>query len=233
MEIKYIFKLLLKWLWLIILIPGTAGFGAYYVSVYKTIPVYEAMATMCIVTPIAETRVTAVYGDINSAQNAVRNYGDMIRSNTMINEALAELGLNEYSAARFKSNISLVNADRSSFVVGLRVVDVDPRLAAEMANKITELFVDKANKLIHMPVIEILDWAEIPTRPVRNEIRKNVGVAVMAGILFCAVIIFIVEYSGSVIIKDVNDVQKYLEIPVLAAIPDMKGIKHLKINSSL
>ena len=107
MEIKYFFKLFIKWLWLIIIVPALAGAGAYYVSVYKTAHVYEAEATMYIVNTSNDpvTRITAVYGDIISAQNAVEYYGEIIKSKSTIYEALEELNLKKYSAERFSENI--------------------------------------------------------------------------------------------------------------------------------
>lgn len=232
MEIKYIFKLFLKWLWLIVLVPALAGAGAYYVSVYMTAHVYEAKATMYIVNSLSDPdRITAVYGDIISAQNAVRNYGEIIKSKNVINEALDGLNLKEYSAGRFSENISLVFSDRNSFVVGINVRDVNPKLASDIANKLSEILVERTDKLMQTPVIKILDRAEIPAYPSNDETRKNVSIAIMAGIIFCAVIIFFVEYAESVIIKDEEDALKYLELPTLAAIPYVKYYKNNKMKS--
>jgi len=228
MELKYIFKLFVKWLWLIVLVPAIAGAGAYYVSVYKTVPVYEAKATMYIYNSLSDARITAVYGDITSAQNAIRNYGEIIKSKSAINEALDRLNLKQYSAGRFSGNISVVFSEKNSFVVGINVKDVNPKLASDMANKLSEIFVDKTDMLMKMSIIKILDKAEIPIYSTNDKTKKNVGVAIMAGIIFCVVIIFIVEYAESVIIKDGKDVQKYLELPILAAIPNSKHIKALK-----
>ena len=228
MEIKYIFKLFIKWLWLIVLVPAIAGAGAYYVSVYKTVPVYEAKATMYILNSLSEARITAAYGDITSAQNAIKNYGEIIKSKSAINEALDGLNLTEYSAGRFLGNISVVFSEKNSFVVGINVKDVDPKLASDMANILSEIFVDKTDMLMKMSIIKILDKAEIPAYPTNDETKKNVSVATMAGIIFCVVIIFMVEYAGTVIIKDGKDVQKYLDLPVLATIPNAKYIKTLK-----
>lgn len=228
MELRYIFKLLIKWLWLIVLVPVLAGAGAYYVNMYKTAPVYEAKATLYVVNSLSDNRITAVYGDITSAQNAIKNYGEIVKSKSAINEALARLNLNEYSARRFSGNISLVFSERNSFVVGITVKDVNPKLASDMANELSEIFVEKTDKLMKMSVIKILDKAEIPAYPSNNETKKNVVVAIMAGIIFSAVIIFVVEYAGTVIIKDEKDVEKYLELPVLAVIPRTKYVKTLK-----
>ena len=228
MEIKYIFKMFIKWLWLIVLVPAIAGAGAYYVSVYKTVPVYEAKATMYILNSLSEARITAAYGDITSAQNAIKNYGEIIKSKSAINEALDGLNLTEYSAGRFLGNISVVFSEKNSFVVGINVKDVDPKLASDMANILSEIFVDKTDMLMKMSIIKILDKAEIPAYPTNDETKKNVSVATMAGIIFCVVIIFMVEYAGTVIIKDGKDVQKYLDLPVLATIPNAKYIKTLK-----
>ncbi|HEX2945836.1 MAG TPA: Wzz/FepE/Etk N-terminal domain-containing protein [Clostridia bacterium] len=227
MEVRYIFRILAKWFWLIILIPVLAGAGAFYVSVYKTVPVYEAKASMYIFNSFSDTRITAIYGDITSAQNAIRNYGEIVKSQSSIREALDALGLKDYSVSRFSGNVNMVFSDRNSFIVSLSVMDSDPKLASDMANKLSEQFVEKTDRLMQMPVIKILDRAAVPTVPSNDDTRKNVGLSILAGIMFCAVIIFFIEYAGSVVIRNGEDIVKYLGIPVLAAIPDMKHIKTL------
>lgn len=227
MEIKYIFKLILKWLWLIVLVPILAGAGAYYVCTYRMIPVYEATATMYIVRSLddPEGGIIAVNGEIESAQNAIRNYSEIIKSKSVINEALNALNLKGYTVVDFEGNISLVYPDMYSFVIGISVKDVDPKLASDMANKLSEIFVDKTDRLMQMSVIKILDRAEVPDNPINDKTMRNVVVAIMAGFIFSAVIVFFVEYSESVIIKGEKDVLKYLELPALAAIPKTKYIK--------
>jgi capsular polysaccharide biosynthesis protein len=184
MEVKYVFKLLLKWLWLFVLIPVIAGAGAYYVSAYKTVYIYEAKATLYIVNSSddPEPMITAVYGNIISAQNVVENYVDIIKSKSAINEALNKLNLKEYSAERFSGNINLIFPTMDSFVVGINVRDTDPKLASDMANKLSEILVDRTYKLMQISVIEILDRAEIPAYPANDKTKKNVSVAIMAGI---------------------------------------------------
>lgn len=228
MELKYIFKLILKWLWLIILIPALAGAGAFYICQYKTVPVYEAKATMYIANSMddPEARVTAVYGDITSAQKAVGNYAEIIKSKNAVNQALSELNLKEYPAERFLDNIKLVLPTKDSFIFGITVRDVDAALAADMANKLSEILVDRTNQFMKSPVLKSLDKAEIPGYPINDNTRKNVPIAAMAGLLFSVVIIFVVEYLRSIIIKDEDDVQKYLGLPVVASIPYIKALKN-------
>jgi len=233
MEIKYISKLFLKWLWLIVLLPVLAGSAAYYVNAYKTERVYEARATLYIVNSLNDPdRITAVYGDIISAQNAVRNYGEIIKSKSAINEALDELNLKEYSAEHFYGKINLVFPDRNSFVVGISVNNSNPKVARNMANKLSEILVGRTNELMQSSVIKMLDRAEIPSHPLNNQTRKNVSIAILAGIMFSVVIIFYIEYTDSVIIKDEKDALKYLGLPTLASIPYVKNYPKNKIKSS-
>lgn len=227
MELKYIFKLLLKWLWLIILIPALAGAGAFYICQYKTVPVFEAKATMYIANSVdePEVRVTAVYGDITSAQKAVGNYAEIIKSKNAVNQALNELNLTEYPAERFLNNIKLVMPSKDSFIFGITVRDVDAELSASMANKLRDILVDRTNQFMSKSVLKSLDNAENPVFPINDKTNKNVSIAIMAGLLFSVVIIFVVEYLRSIIIKDEEDVQKYLGLPVVASIPYIKGLK--------
>jgi capsular polysaccharide biosynthesis protein len=209
--------------------PALSGAGAYYMGTYNTVPVYEAEATLFIADSPneSEDRATAVYGDILSAQNAMRNYSELIKSKSFIKEALDQLNLAEYPTERFVGNISIIFSERTSFVAGIRVRDIDPVLATDMANKLSEIFVDRMNTLMKMSVVRNLDIAEIPSSPMDNRTGRNVGIAAMAGMIFAAVIIFIVEYTGTMIIRSKEDIKKYLDMQVLAVVPKTKYIKTL------
>ncbi len=66
----------------------------------------------------------------------------------------------------------------------------------------------------------ILDPARLPTKPVEPNMKKIFMLAVAAGLGIGAGLIFLLEYYDSSF-KKVEDIESYLELPVLATIPTL------------
>lgn len=74
----------------------------------------------------------------------------------------------------------------------------------------------------------IWEWAEVSEFPARPVIWLNIGIGVVAGIVFGVGLAFFIEYLDTSV-KTMEDVETYLQMPVLAVVP--KNIA-LLINES-
>ncbi|EGT5631421.1 capsular biosynthesis protein, partial [Clostridium botulinum] len=69
--------------------------------------------------------------------------------------------------------------------------------------------------------IELLDKPVIPEKPIKPRKLLNIAIALFMGLLLSAGRAFIQEYMDKTI-KTENDIDKYLELPVIAVIPKIK-----------
>lgn len=88
--------------------------------------------------------------------------------------------------------------------------------------KESEMFME----LDKMKVINamILQYAETPTNPIKPKKAKNMLVGIILGLVLSIGSVFVVEYFNHGV-KNQEDIEKYLEIKVLASIPFRNGKK--------
>jgi succinoglycan biosynthesis transport protein ExoP len=70
--------------------------------------------------------------------------------------------------------------------------------------------------------VSIIDYAQQPTAPIRPLVTRNILLGLMLGLMLGVGVSFFQEYMDSSI-KDEQEVRKYLNLPLLAAIPEIRG----------
>jgi polysaccharide biosynthesis transport protein len=66
--------------------------------------------------------------------------------------------------------------------------------------------------------VEIIDQARPPTVPVQPNVPLNLGIAALVGLMLGLVLAFFIEYLDTSV-KTIDDVERYLGLPVLGVIP--------------
>lgn len=137
MDVKQIFSLIKRWLWLLILgsVIGT-GIG-YYISVRQT-PIYQAQARFVIL-PAAQT--TYDYYSYLNNQDLIDTYAQLLTTEELLYQASETLGF----PVR-KGQATAQQVDDTKFVV-LTVKDPDPFKAATIANGLVEIMISQNENL--------------------------------------------------------------------------------------
>lgn len=222
MEIKIFFKLILKWCWLLILIPLIASSIAIFISIYKTEPMYESSASILVVREGEDATIDDLYGAISIGQQTIRNYSGIIKSKSVLKESVNRLKLKNIPLGVLADNIDVVLGDRYSYILEVNVRNQSPELARDLANTVCDVFIEKIETIMQMQIVKILDSADLPTEPINDKTKKNVAVAAFGGFILAAALAFIIEYANSDIISNDDDVKKYLDLTVLGIIPVIK-----------
>jgi len=94
---------------------------------------------------------------------------------------------------------------------------------ADSANNLYAVLLQKLNETniaasIQNNNVRLLDRAVVPTAPVSPNKRKIAGLGSVAGLLLGAFFVFLRDYMANTI-KDVEDVERYLHLDLLAAVP--------------
>lgn len=137
MDVKQIFSLIRRWLWLLILgsVIG-AGIG-YYISIRQT-PIYQAQARFVIL-PAAQT--TYDYYSYLNNQDLIDTYAQLLTTEELLYQASETLGF----PVR-KGQATAQQVDDTKFVV-LTVKDTDPFKAATIANGLVEIMISQNENL--------------------------------------------------------------------------------------
>ena len=168
MEIKRYLEVLKRWTWLFVLSALVAGAGAYFISSSMT-PIYRA-ASRYLIDEAPGTNTASEYSQLLSEQILAQTYVDIATTRPILEETIDTLGLSE-TTNELRSMISVsAPADRQILVIA--VEDTDPQRAADIANTIGEVFIQKNQERDDLRYADpIRNWQERMTA-ISNEINQ-------------------------------------------------------------
>jgi len=69
--------------------------------------------------------------------------------------------------------------------------------------------------------VSVMDKAVLPDKPVKSNIKLNIAIAFFIGLMASIGLVFVLEYLDRTI-KTEEEIEKYLDLPVIATIPRYK-----------
>jgi capsular polysaccharide biosynthesis protein len=203
--------------WLIILVAVLTAAAAFGFSKIQT-PVYESSLRM-LVQP-ARTD----FGQAQAAKQLLRGYVQWIRSSYRAAAVIDQLQL-DMTPSQLLSDVE-VASDDSSFVVQLNIENSDPNLANDIARTWGNVFVqwrvdDNATQRKEDRVdVEFIDDPQAGLASPKTKINTLAGA--VFGALLGVLLVFGLEWLESGVVRRSEDVERYLEIPVIGTIPGQK-----------
>lgn len=200
--------------WLIILLALLTAAAAFGFSRLQT-PVYAADLRL-LVQP-ARTD----FGQSQAAKLLLRGYVQWIRSSYRAAAVIDELKL-DMTPEQLLGDVE-VASDDSSFVIQLNVENTDPDLAADIARTWGNLFVqerveDNATQRREDRVdVEFIDNPQVSLD--RPQTKINTLAGLIFGALLGLITVFVLEWIESGVVRRSEDVERYLDIPVVGTIP--------------
>lgn len=212
-DLKEVFYLLLshwKSIFLAMLI-GAAIFGAYHTFLLK--PSYQADASIY----ITSTDSMISFSDLQLSAALTDDYANIIKSRTVLNRVIDELDLN-LNYKQLGALISVDNPD-STHIVDIKVTCDDPELSRNITNALMNISVDQIYQVIGSGEPTIIDYAMAEAvQDVTPSLKKYLMLGALLGALIvCAIVVL--RMLTDTTLKTVDDIDRYLHLPVLAAVP--------------
>lgn len=218
MELKQYFAIILKWLWLLILLPTIAvGVAAY--RYYSTLtPIYQAKATLIVISKANTAEMNTALRDISVSSQLISDYKEIVKSRRFSELVVQNSDIKNLTPWELPGKVN-VNFRNDSRVLEVRVIDMDPERARDIANKVSDVFVSEVKNLVKVENIEILDRALTPGAPLPNSPYRKMMMAFIMGLMIAGGIALLVEYLDDSI-KTSDDIEKHLGLTVLGTIPE-------------
>lgn len=212
-DLKEVFYLLLshwKSIFLAMLI-GAAIFGAYHTFLMK--PSYQADASIY----ITSTDSMISFADLQLSAALTDDYANIIKSRTVLNRVIDELDLN-LNYKQLGALISVENPD-STHIVDIKVTCDDPELSRNITNALMNISVDQIYQVIGSGEPTVIDYAMAEAvQDVTPSLKKYLMLGALLGALIvCAIVVL--RMLTDTTLKTVDDIDRYLHLPVLAAVP--------------
>lgn len=216
-DLMELFHVLLR-RWYLILICGFLGAAAAfgYIKI-RIVPQYEASSMIYI--------LEASDINLSLSKQLTVDFATLAKSRPVVEKVIDELELNA-TYEQLVSTITIANPSDTS-ILKISVRNPDPKLACEISNAMSDATAERVASVMMTDKPSKVEDAVVPQYPVSPNVKKNVmmggmfGIVVMAGIL-------VVMYLMDDRIKSEEDIERYLGLTTLASIPISRGEKKHK-----
>ena len=200
------------------LVLAAAGFG---VSKFLMTPMYQASALM-IVNTRQDITSNVTSDQINSATKLVSTYSIILKSDTVLNQVIENLGLNmDYQQLAERVTVSAVDDTQ---VMKVTVTSDNPEWARQVCEQITQISPDVILEAVEAGSVKVISNASISPEPVSPNVSRNTALGAVAGLVISVGIVFLMVLLDNKINNE-EDVSKYLDLTVVGVIPEYEGGK--------
>ena len=200
------------------LVLAAASFG---VSKFLMTPKYQASALM-IVNTRQDTSATVTSDQINSATKLVSTYSIILKSDTVLNQVIQNLGLSlDYQHLAERVTVSAVDDTQ---VMKVTVTSDNPEWARQVCEQITQISPDVILEAVEAGSVKVISNASISPEPVSPNVSRNTALGAVAGLVISVGIVFLMVLLDNKINNE-EDVSKYLDLTVVGVIPEYEGGK--------
>lgn len=217
-DLQELFGLLLHWFWLIAVCGIATGVLGFVISNFMITPMYESTTKVYILNKQNENTIT--YSDVQLGTQLTKDYAQLIKSRTVLEEVIATCTLNE-SYGSFAERVA-VQTLTDTRIIAITVTDEDPVMAQLLANEICKVASEHIKNVMDIQAVNVADEANLPEAPASPDVRKWTAIGLLAGAFLCAIVI-VVRFLLDDTIKTSEDIERYLELSTLAMIPIIEG----------
>lgn len=219
LDLKEIMHIIRKRLWFIVLVTILAVGAGGVISLFVLEPVYRASATIIVGKPSSYLDGNRLQiEDLNLNQRLAKTYGEIIKSRGVLEDVISQLKLN-LTTQQLKEKTLVKLVEGTEFIT-ISVTDTNPKRAADIANKMAEVFRFKVVNIMKVDYVQILDDAIVPRLPIKPRLELNMAIAGVLGIMTSIFVVFLLEYLDNTI-KTPEDTEKYLGLNIVGIIPIM------------
>ena len=207
----------------IMIILAVGGILTYDLMFKK--PVYQANTTIVIAkSSDSSSSAASTLNDVNVSQKLTSTYGEIAKSELVLNQVISNLGLNT-SVKSLSANLT-VKAVEDTSILSVTVKDLNAWEAAEIANEIAEVFSTEVSKIYKLDNVSQLSMAKVPESPSNNTLTRDVVLAVAVAIAAVGGFAFLRFYLDDTV-KHSDEIEQSLGLVMTGRISrnDMRGKK--------
>ena len=199
----------------LIFVTLAAALVGFTVSKFLMTPKYDSSALM-IVNTRQDVNANVTSDQINSATQLVSTYSIIIKSDTVLQRVIDNLGLN-LTYAKLNKRVTVAAVDDTQ-VMKITVQSDSPEWARQVCEQIITVAPDVIKEAVEAGSVKVISNPSLATEPVSPNIMKNTMLAAAVGfVLVIGIIVLQVLLDNK--INTEEDVTKYLDMTVLGVIP--------------
>lgn len=230
-SLRDLLQTLRKRILLILSLTFVAVLTSGIISYFFLTPIYQS-STQLLVNQAKGDQPIYNPGEIQTNLQLINTYNVIIKSPAILDLVKKDLDL-DMSTEQLDSKIT-VGSQKDSQVLAITVQDPDPNMAADIANTTAKVFEREIKKIMNIDNVSILAKAEVKENasPVKPQPILNIVIALVVGLMAGVGLAFLLEYFDNTI-KTEQDIERYLDLPVLGAISTIEEEKGQKSQKQL
>lgn len=199
----------------LIFVTLAAALVGFMASKFLMTPKYDSSALM-IVNTRQDVNANVTSDQINSATKLVSTYSIIIKSDTVLQQVIDNLGLN-LTYAQLNKRVTVAAVDDTQ-VMKITVQSDSPEWARQVCEQIITVAPDVIKEAVEAGSVKVISNPSLATEPVSPNIMKNTMLAAAVGFVL-AIGIIVLQVLLDNKINTEEDVTKYLDMTVLGVIP--------------
>lgn len=203
---------------IILLITIVIAIGGGIYSFFLQTPKYKSTTTVILKNDTSQGN-NLTYNDLTVNKNLVSTYSEIVKSKKILNEVIKNLKL-EYTYQELYNMIE-VSSVADTELIKISVVDFNSNNAKVIADEAATVFVEEIPELYNISNVSILDKAEIAEHPYNINVKKQLALYVMVGLVLGFGTAFLIYYFDRTI-KSSEQIETKLGLPILGTVQEYK-----------
>jgi len=222
-DLKGLFAVLWSKKWIIIFSGIILALLAGGISEFVMPEKYESSTKVYVLN--RQTSDTVTYSDLQTGSQLMKDYQELAVSRTVLEQAILELNLS--MSTDELAGMLTVSAITDTRILKITVANQDPYLARSIAFAVREAASVHIRDVMNIESLNVVEDANLPESPSSPNVTRNALLGGILGIVSSVLILFVVFMLDDTI-KTAEDVERYLEVSVLASIPVSKAVSKRK-----
>lgn len=221
MTLLELLQLMRKHLKLVILLPIVCALAMGVYSYAFMANTYTASTSMYVLAKqtSANSDNAANYSNLNASQMLANDVSTLLKSDRIAADTVKNLHLDS-----LKGYSTKVTSETTSRLITLSVTGSDPDTSAAIANEMASNVSKVAQQVMDVQSVNVIDQAVSPSSPSGPNRSMYIAVALLAG-LFIAIAIVVVSDMLNTKVRNADEVEELLGLPVIGRMPAVKGGK--------
>ena len=225
-NLKELLSYFISKIWIVFITFGLLIMFSVVNTKFIKVPLYNSSTTIVLtINNESELNTSITQNDITINQKLVATYRQIIKSRRVLDKVIENLEL-DMEASTLSKKVSVTN-ETDTELLKITVSDEDPELAAMIADEIAKAFSEDIVDIYNIKNVSIIDKALESDTPYNIKLVKDAIIFGMLGIVLGLGIIFIMFYFDTTI-KNSEEIEEKLGLPVLGVVPAIDNGKKLK-----
>lgn len=214
-EIKECIDILIKGKFIILCLTILITVAISAIGYYGIRPIYGTKISIIAVKSGLEKNNEMTYEYTLLAENLIKTYMEIAKSNTVAEKASQKLNGEITSDEIIKSIV--VSIDDNAPIMTISAKGKNKENVFKIVNAVSDAFMEQSVKIYTTDNIQIMDNAIEPQNPIVRSLNKMLLLGFLAGLIISILVVFFKDYMDTSI-KSEEDVKKYLNLNVIGTI---------------